>query len=157
VSSLRVFCLYLTFGRALRSPASAHEITPCLRYSPYQILSPSEAADYCCIIRESILAWRELVLQNSKEIGTHRVKHFEAGAKQLSRLVRSYHHHFVGRCKWKSKTCSIHLLFLLLLILVYFIVITIRFSKRSSILDHEPPFCHFRGWPIGWEPVDTAR
>ena len=51
------------------------------------------------IIRESILAWRELVPQNSNEIDTHRVKPFEAGAKQLSRLVRSYRHHFVGRCK----------------------------------------------------------
>jgi len=157
IASCRV-CVYSVFiwpsverGEALRARTRSRRVYVTVLIKFYRWVKRQIIVR---IIRESILAWRELMPQNSNEIGTHRVKYFEAGVKQLSRLIWSYRHDFVGRCKWKSKTYSIYLLFLLL-ILVCFIADTIRFSKRSSILDHEPPLCHFRGWATGWEPVDV--
>ena len=57
----------------------------------------------------------------------------------LSRSSRAYRLDCVARCKCKSKTYLVYLLFLLLLIRMYFILAPTRSSKRSAILDHELP------------------
>ena len=98
VKFLRLFCPYLTFdrGEAPRARTRSRRVyaTALIKFD-----RRVKRQSIVLIIRENVLAWRELVPQNSNESGTRRVKHLNAGAKQRPRWVRSYRYNFVGRCK----------------------------------------------------------